>query len=418
MIRTSQRPTVVRRTLTPLLVCFILLPPVLAYVGPASSMAMGTMIACCFALAFGVLRISTRSVTSAIKYLALVLVCVILHLLVSSALGPVNLSRSFASLLPLCFCFFGAWATAELFNHAHNDDLARNLKWMLLLLGSIALLGALGWLQPTTSGTYAKPVFPFSEPSHLAMVSAPFLIYACVTSRPLVRVLYLTAALLTTALLESLTLAAVIILASGLSIKPRYLVSIAFVSSPILFTLDLSYYLERLVFNDQSQNLSALVYLQGWQLLQESLERTSGLGVGFQQLGVLGTNVTAANQIDLLLGNSLNLLDGGFNLAKLLSEFGIFGGILMIAYMIFVFRAMRLLRRVALKGEQHLTVIVFAASCIVSYLIEMLVRGTGYFTPTGVLLVTAVLLWRRHAVPKNIRVSSVSIHTLPVAGAT
>lgn len=404
MTTQARRPAAVWLALTPLLLCIVVTPPGLAFIGLASSMAMGTMIAGCFAIAltFGMLKVSSSSIVQAVQYLVLFVLGIVLHLVVAATMGQVDLSRGLVSLLPLCLCIAGGWATAELFAHVHQNKLDRTLKRVLFLLGVIALLGAAGWAQPISLGSYAKPVFPFSEPSHLAIISAPFLIFACATSRPIVRLLYLAAAFIATLTLENLTMGVVTILAAVLSIKPRYLISIALVMAPILVTLDFSYYIDRLEFNDQSQNLSALVYLQGWQLLQESLERTYGFGVGFQQLGALGTNATASNQIYLLSGESLNLLDGGFTLSKLLGEFGVFSGALLIIYLALVIRAIRLLRRVVLYGERRPIEIIFASSCIVGYLIEMLFRGVGYFTPTGMLLITAIIIWRRHEIPNRI----------------
>jgi len=382
----------------PLLLCIVLLPPALTYIELASSMALGTMLSgtLAFALCLTKLPISPRRQQSAVQHLLLLVLGIALHLLLVMALGPVDLGRGLTSLLPLCLCVAGAWAFAELLYRANGAELARGLKLTLKLLGVIALLGALGWLQPSTVSYYGKPVFPFSEPSHLAMVSTPLLIYTCVSSRPAVRLLYLVAALLATALLQNLTMAAVCILTAVICLKPRYLLLLLLVLVPVLASQDLSYYADRLEFSEESQNLSALVYMQGWQLLLESWERSRGLGLGFQQLGVFGTNVPASALIDLLFGDSLNVLDGGFTLSKLLSEFGVIGVLLLLAYLACALRAVLLLRAVALRGQRHPTALVFAASCISGYVIELTLRGAGYFTPTGMLLIAALLLWHRH----------------------
>lgn len=392
----SRRPAALHAVLTPFLLCIIGIPSGLFYMGLASSMAIGSMIVSSLALilVFILLSVSRRRLLHASYFLFFIPATIVLHLLTAAVLGPVNISRGIESLLPLCVCVSGGWAFAALFTHAHSIDLTRALKRCFVLLGVITLLGAAGWLQPPTTSQYSKSVFPFSEPSHLALVFAPFLIFSCISSTLWKRTLNLAVAFLGTALLENLTMAAACFLAATICLKPRYILLLALSLTPVLATLDLSYYSGRLVFDIDGQNLSSLVYLQGWQMLEESLVYTHGFGLGFQQLGVFGTNVTASDQINLLMGESLNLLDGGFNMTKLLSEFGILGALLLAAYLYYLIRSIRLLRRVALYGEYHPAVLIFSASCIVGYLIELLFRGTGYFTPTGILLVFALLTWR------------------------
>ena len=391
-----RRPVVLHTVLTPFLLCIIGIPSGLFYMGLASSMAIGSMAVSFLALvlAFTLKSFSRRRLLHASWLLLFFPVVVFLHLLIASVIGTVNISRGIESLLPLCVCISGGWALSTLFTHAHSVDLTKALKQCFTLLVVIAFLGVAGWLQPPTINQYGKSVFPFSEPSHLALIFAPFLIFSCISSTPWKRTLNLVAAFLGTALLENLTMAAACFLAAAICLKPRYILLLALLLTPVLATLDLSYYSGRLVFDVEGQNLSSLVYLQGWQMLEESFVYTHGFGLGFQQLGVFGTNVTAADQINLLMGESLNLLDGGFNMAKLVSEFGIFGVLLLMLYFYYLVRSVRLLRRVALYGESHPAALVFSASCIVGYLVELLLRGTGYFTPSGILLIFSLLTYR------------------------
>jgi hypothetical protein len=288
-----------------------------------------------------------------------------------------------------------------------DADFTRAIKRSFFLLVMIALFGAVGWLQPHTSGQYGKPVFPFTEPSHLALILTPFLIFCCAKATQRVRLLYLAVAFLCTVALENLTMAVACFLVVILFLKLRHTLILALLLAPLLASIELNYYVERLVFDVESKNLSTLVYLQGWQMLIESLEQTHGFGLGFQQLGVFGTKVMASEQIEMLMGHSFNLLDGGFNLAKLLSEFGIFGCFFMALYLYYLIRSIHLLRRVAYYGERRPVTLVFSASCMLGYLVELLMRGTGYFTSTGILLVSALLTWRHFDKSQNdIKVST------------
>lgn len=386
-----------RAALTPLLIFTISIPSALFYIGLASSTAMGSMVVSSMALmlCFTLQKVSRRRTSQAALFLMLFVMGIALHLVAASAFGSVSLFRGIASLLPLCICMAGGWAIAAIFAQARSVDLTRAVKRSLALLGVITSLGIVGWLQPASVNQYGKPVFPFPEPSHLALILAPLLIFTCVSSKSWQRPLYLAAAFLGTAALENLTMAAACILAALICLKPRHILLLSLLLIPTIATLDLGYYSERLVFNVDSQNLSSLVYLQGWQMLIDSLERTYGFGLGFQQLGVFGTNVSASDQINLLVGDYLNLFDGGFNMAKLLSELGVFGALLLCVYTRYLVQAIRLLRRVAHYGERQPAELLFSASCIVGYLVELLLRGTGYFTPTGILLVFSFLTWSR-----------------------
>lgn len=393
----THMPAAPRAALTLLLIFTICIPSTLFYIGLASSTAMGSMVVSGIALmlCFTLQKVSRRRTAQAALFLTLFVMGIALHLLVASIFSSVNLFRGIASLLPLCICIAGGWAIAAIFAQARSVDLTRAVKRSLALLGVIASLGIVGWLQPASMNQYGKPVFPFPEPSHLALILAPLLIFTCVSSKSWQRPLYLAAAFLVTAALENLTMGAVFILAALICLKSRQILLLSLLLVPAIATLDLSYYLERLVFNVDSQNLSSLVYLQGWQMLGESFERTYGFGLGFQQLGVFGTNVSASDKINLLMGVSLNLFDGGFNMVKLLSELGVFGALLLCVYIRYLVQAIRLLRRVAHYGERQPAELLFSASCIVGYLVELLLRGIGYFTPTGILLVFSLLIWRR-----------------------
>ena len=121
-------------------------------------------------------------------------------------------------------------------------------------------------------------------------------------------------------------------------------------------------------------------------MLVEAMTRSLGWGVGFEQLGVQGTNVSAADAILMLSSiESLNVLDGGFVLAKLGAEFGVFGILLCVGFTVASVRSLLALRR---GGER--AAIVFARCVVVCFIVDMFVRGTGYFAGSTLLAVTAL----------------------------
>jgi hypothetical protein len=154
----------------------------------------------------------------------------------------------------------------------------------------------------------------------------------------------------------------------------------------------LDYFISRVALSDTTDNLSTLVYVQGWQLLIEAINQTYGWGVGFEQLGLRGTTVAAADAIATVLFGSgleaLNLTDGGFVFAKLVGEMGIFGFLLTVLFVIGAVRSIRVLRRrEAVAREPPL--VLFSRCVLVSYIVDMFVRGTGYFVGSTFLVITA-----------------------------
>jgi hypothetical protein len=147
----------------------------------------------------------------------------------------------------------------------------------------------------------------------------------------------------------------------------------------------IEYFSSRLDFSGGVLNLSNLVYVQGWELVQESFGRSAGWGVGFQQLGLRGTDVAAAELIRAITGaEDENLTDGGFVFSKIASEFGVAGVLFSILYVVAAAQSIRALR--VGGGRSAITV---ARCIVVAYGVDMFVRGTGYFVESTLLFVAA-----------------------------
>jgi hypothetical protein len=233
-------------------------------------------------------------------------------------------------------------------------------------------------------------VFPFSEPSHFALAFIPLLMYVAITSRGTRRAIFLVLGFVCTALIQNLTLAAGFALVALAMMRWHVLLIALVLVGAIAAQLDLTYYATRLDFSGDSTNLSNLIYLQGWQMVDESWQRSGGFGIGFQQLGVFGTEVPAAQILrGLRQGEDINTLDGSFVFAKFGSEFGVFACVLVLVYLWLAFRSLRTLRKVARRRPRIGPLTILAHCAIVSYFIELFVRSTGYFTPAALLLVAA-----------------------------
>lgn len=389
-------------SITASILVVLLLPTLTFYFGASSSMALGTALAAVIVVLIQAAGRTpppknmggTASPRRVFALLACLFGIVVLHLLAASLLSTIQWSRALLSLLPLGLTVAASAALAQYLSAAPSPALHRALMRCFIALCVVALLGMVG-LAPPSFQTYTKPVFPFTEPSHFALAFTPLLLYASVTSTGRWRMVCLLVGFAFAALLQNLTLVVSCMLAMLTSLRFGRTTVLVVVLAATAAQLDLTYFASRLDFTAENQNLSALVYLQGWQLIGESWKHSAGIGLGFQQLGTQGTEVDAAQLIQAVLGDNLNVLDGGFTLAKLASELGFLGVGICGAYLVVAWRSWRVLHNVAFGAVKASPVEAFAHCAIVGYLVEMFVRGGGYFTATGFLLLTGLWLTAR-----------------------
>lgn len=385
---------------------FIFIPPLPFYFGWAPSYGPGTLLGCLMAygLMFGATepggrrdaRLAGRIIIPWLSVSGAALLFIAGHLLVAGLLQPVDFARPVPTALSLPVLLLGGWSVAIMIAAAPPDTLvptARLLAFALLGMGVMAALGA--WPEPPTGQSFVKPVFPFSEPSLLVLALMPLYAIAVIGSRGATRYLLLTVGPLVVLSLESLTLAVGWLLVAA--VCARAVLAPFALAAGIwgLSFLNLRYFLDRLDFSG-TDNLSALVFIQGWELMFESLGRSQMWGLGFQQLGVHGTEAASSYLIFALLQSDSNLLDGGFVAAKLVSEFGILGIGITILLVVLGARSFLVLRRMAASTEPPRQTDLFIHGVRLAFLVELMVRGTGYFTGSIVLLIAALVLRFTH----------------------
>jgi len=408
--RTSDAPAHVRsrraRRNVPMgsvLLVVLLLPTLLFYSGLASSMSIGVSASALFVIGVAWLHLPrTRRGLTAFSpgaTASLILLAVVAHSAVVAVRGPIDFVRAGASLVPVVLILIGGAALARLFAEARDSDVDHALHLAFYMLCGIGMFGILG-VAPPTAVPMSKPMFPFTEPSHFALAFVPLLMYRCVRSVGWLRLLYLVGGLVAALLLENLTLVVGCILIAVVSLRPFALLATLSALAFAAPLADLTYYLDRLDLSEATQNLSSLAYLQGWQLIGESWTNSHGWGIGFQQLGVRGTNVAASDLIQTIIDGPLNLLDGSFTLAKLVSEFGFVGFALALVYVLVAARSALALRHGV--GDPATT---FAHCSLVAYSVELGIRGGGYFTANVVLLVAAgwLLAANRHRLRRQVK---------------
>jgi hypothetical protein len=235
---------------------------------------------------------------------------------------------------------------------------------------------------------YAKSVFPFAEPSHYAITMGPFLFASGFLLSSKCRVILILFSLFFSISTPSL----VMILFSILMILFFFrwsaiqvffvVLSFSMLFLFLFFSEQGLYFVDRLSFSDSSNNLTALVYMQGWDDMFIALQDSNWLGIGFQNLGILSPG-HYGDLIYSLAGEYKNRNDGGFLASKIIAEFGILGIFFVCVYLFCLVRSSLFLIKIV--GREGVSrggeFFVFSNAIIVAFFIELFARGYGYFSP-------------------------------------
>jgi len=345
------------------------------------------------------------------------------HLLIESTrVRGADFGRFFSSSLILIIMFLGANFAARNLIREPGENLVRTANYILLAMTAMGLAARAGFPAFGAQAS-AKAIVLFAEPSHFGLAFLPMLLFRASLASKTGQVRLLGGALMLGAILQSLTtIAGVALLAATLlRRKPLFgMLVVMIVVGGGVALVDLSYYAERLSLSGDSDNLTTLVYLQGWENAILNFGETDGLGVGFQQFGLAGSTGDISEKIYAIMGGSyINLMDGGSTATKLIAEFGVFGIAMLLVFFRFALRALMYMRRMQLMpaGARDIHWMFFSA-CTVSYSLELVLRGVGYFSTGGFLAMTAIMaLYRLKRA--GIRSGPASpLHTVQPAGPT
>lgn len=389
----------------------LFVPAAMSFFVADLSFVLGTALMCALAVGLamvGQVTLTARDVQIALLTSAAVALAVLVHLLVANVVDNdprFDVARAISSLLLFGIVLLAVPVVCEAI--MMSDSGTANI--VRISMGIFILSATLAWLniQPPSPSLGQKPTFPFTEPSFLGFSFPAILIFSMARSSLILRAGLVFAFLALGYTLGNLTIVAACLFAATVTLPVSWLIAGALALIAAETSLDLSYYKDRLDLDwATSINLSSLVYVQGWQMLEEALNKTHGWGVGFQQLGVVYTNVPASLRINMIAGRDANLQDGGFILAKLGGEFGVLGLALVAAYLYVAAQSFLALRAVAMGRRTLPDGEVFARACVIGYIIETFVRGSSYFTGTFVLLLAGLLyLYRVRHVPDSTETS-------------
>jgi hypothetical protein len=335
-------------------------------------------------------RQQSLSVVSTVVLLALIFAHGAVNCLIYDAF---DYERFLASYILLIAFFLGAISFVLLVQKVTQPsaDFSIRLVFYVLLVSSVA--GILKF-SLFTSGEIRKPVLFFNEPSSYSLGFAPFLLYMAVMSSPKVRFLLVSISYSIALALESFTLVIATSLVVLLILPLRYYFFLvpALVIVFLAWSVNVSYYSSRADFSEDNTNLSSLVYVSGWERAYLSLKDTFGLGLGFQQFGVIGQQGQAMEVLDGLGATDLNRLNGGAIAPKFIGEFGIVAVVMLFVYTFYFVKYFKWLRSICLgKVSCPDNKKYFFISCFLMFSLDLFVRGSGYFAAEGFMLLASLV---------------------------
>lgn len=292
---------------------------------------------------------------------------------------------SYVSLLGM---FVTTYVTASYLIFSRPSEIFGSIALIVYTALIFALLSSKKYLDILGYEKYHKYIFPHSEPSHFVLSIAPFLLTFILLARGYSRFVVFTTLLVIlyafpSVILVLALLGVVLIFVFAQGRWATFLFLGAFgVAVVIISQLPLpEYYLDRVNFSSNNDNVTVLVYLQGWEQIALSLTSGDIAGIGFQQAANAEVGTIGYMLADIL-GTFKNREDLGFLFAKLVVEFGYIALLFLATYLVAASLALRyVIRLVQGSASRDNTAVVFFSSCIITFFLEFLFRGVGYFSP-------------------------------------
>ena len=369
----------------------IFLPGIFIRYFSASSNALGLIIAVTISLVILGVKLRCFFKLQSLKAIGFVFIFVITHFLLSYFLFDTDIepTKSVSSILMLFFITMFSCLLAFYIKSVDGERLDITIKAITLIFildgAASVLFNYLGYF------TEKKMVF-FDEPSHFAIAFSAFYFYSLIKVER--KILLIITCLILGFFLQNLTFLLVLMFSTValLGRKIKLLVICFLIFIPLILYIhttseSLVYYSERLVISSDSQNLSVLVFISGFERAYEALFKSFFLGFGFQSMGYVGVLGESQNKINYILGSNLNLYDGGTLFAKIIFEFGFLGVVIGALYSSYFYSTYIYFHRyyLSLRNEPYN---IFFICCLLMFSMSFFVRGVGYFSPSMLLFLT------------------------------
>lgn len=378
-----------------LLAIWLCMPSFLMVVFSFSSLAAGLIATSFLAFLLTLLSNLKRSIRIGRSYLV-ILVTAVISVLLSRYLVQQPLShKQVLAMVGLAVLAFAAPTLLHHYFSRNVRDVSRELRWTFF---AFVVIGLVGVFWPIRLGPFAAlnhPIFPFSEPSHFALAYGQVAALALFFFRRKGRLLVVTTSFLLAVGLPNTTMLMVALLLLFVTASFRFLMIFPLVAGAVIGLLlnsspdSLAYFSDRLA---SGENLSHLVYMQGWESLISANLETNGIGIGFQNLGNEAPGVateiirTLTNEIDL------NREDGGFLLAKIVGEFGLLGLVATLFLLaLAIWSGIRMRHELKFRLNTKRAIVLIPLGSVFISTVEILVRGVGYFSPTFILTIYFII---------------------------
>lgn len=302
-----------------------------------------------------------------------------------------NLNRNLTSIFLIFVLLLGAYNFKDLIQKVPEEILNKLITRIFYFYLFLIILSLFTKVFPSR---YEKPIFPYPEPSHLALFFGPIIAYMIISSKTkMKRLLLIFVGLIISLVIKNMTLLVTMVIIS-VFVYSVYVLPILIISSiGIYYFSDLQYFSERLDFGNmrRTNNLSSLVYIKGFQLIEEGLKVTNGWGIGFQQLGHVPLRTEVGDYLKSRMnGMELNSQDGGFTAAKIIAEFGVFGLLTIILFVFYLLKQWFKFRKISLERISSQEALFFAS--LITIFSELFFRGLGYFSASIFLFITMLLM--------------------------
>lgn len=361
--------------------------PIPQFAFGASSFTTGLYIVIIIFLLFYSVKNSFHIAKITFNIITGLIVFMILHLYVATIILPeINFVRGITSIALFMIMIFSAYFLSNVLIRLKEDDINQIINSILIFFVFSFLCYFIPFFQ--RSGL-TKSIFPFNEPSHFALYALPFIYFKILTLRkPMFVFLMMLIIITVSILLKNLTILLGCAFIFLLYYRLKSAILLPFVFYFLLYYVDVSYFAERLNFSKQTTNTSVLVFIQGWELAIESLRKTNGWGIGFQQLGFVDMHSNARDVIYRLIGQDMNVTDAGLTAPKIISEFGVFG---IIGIALYLWKSFFLVLKLPKIRDKRF---LLAVSFYLSFLIDLFVRGIGYFNTPFLFFLTSLFMIR------------------------
>lgn len=360
-----------------------------------NSMIVGMIICLFFLLAVNNKKIFSINKEYLVKILILATLGLLQFFCSRIIFKDVNLSRFLGSYLLILICLL---ISPFFLNFIKLVDEVSYNSVIIYGYYFMTTIGVISTVLNKINVLHGKNMIIFSEPSHFALVYLPFLLYKAYCCEKNKKLLSILIGVIIAIAIENLTLMVgicVIIMLVYFQKRNvvRSVITMILIISTLLLAIKflgtdkVAYFSDRLQFSSETNNLSTLVWLSGWERAYLSFINSYGIGIGFQQMGIVGEVGNYMHSIYKIMGGFyLNMTDGGSTGSKLIAEVGIVGVILIVIYIVNFLKIAQKFIGKKIDSNKEL----FLLSIYVMMSMQLFVRGVGYFSPSTFMFFVAV----------------------------